>query len=168
MRTGRCAGLYRRFCNPLGDEYAEFLRRHGSLNAIGENCSILISTNFSDPPYVRLGNNVQFSTCTLIGHDGSIGMLNQAYGVKLDSVGKIDIRDNVFVGFQAIILPGVTIGVGSIIGSGSVVTKPVGAKQLWAGVPARMLRENVSWVISHPAIAEEVDALPRKISADTM
>ena len=137
MRTGRCAGLYRRFCNPLGDEYAEFLRRHGSLNAIGENCSILISTNFSDPPYVRLGNNVQFSTCTLIGHDGSIGMLNQAYGVKLDSVGKIDIRDNVFVGFQAIILPGVTIGPNAIVAAGSVVTKDVAPGDIVGGVPAK-------------------------------
>ena len=137
MRTGKCAGLYRKFCHPSGGEYAEFMRRHGGLHAIGENCSILTSTIFTDPSFVRLGNNVQFSSCHLIGHDGSIGMLNIAYGVRVDSVGKIDIRDNVFIGFQAVILPGVTIGPNAIVAAGSVVTKDVAPGVVVAGIPAR-------------------------------
>ncbi len=137
MRTGKCAGLYRRFCNPSGGEYAEFMKRHGGLHAIGDNCSILTSTIFTDPSFVRLGNNVQFSSCHLIGHDGSIGMLNEAYGVKLDSVGKIDILDNVFIGFQAVILPGVTIGPNAIVAAGSVVTKDVAPGDVVGGIPAK-------------------------------
>ena len=137
MRTGKCAGLYRKFCHPSGGEYAEFMKRHGGLFAIGEKCSILPSTIFTDPAYVRLGNNVQFSSCHLIGHDGSIGMLNDAYGVRLDSVGKIDIRDNVFIGFQAVILPGVTIGPNAIVAAGSVVTKDVPPGSIVAGIPAK-------------------------------
>ena len=43
-------------------------------------------------------------------------------GVKLDAVGKIDIRDNVFVGYGAIILRGVTIGPNAIVAAGAVVT----------------------------------------------
>ena len=137
MRSGKLAGLYRKVCNPLGNEYAEFLRRHGGFEAIGENCSILTTTIFTDPAYVRLGNNVQFSSCHLIGHDGSIGMLNIAYGVKVDSVGKIDIRDNVFIGFQSVILPGVTIGPNAIVAAGSVVTKDVAPGDVVAGIPAK-------------------------------
>ena len=121
MRTGKCAGLYRKFCHPSGGEYAEFMRRHGGLHAIGENCSILTSTIFTDPSFVRLGNNVQFSSCHLIGHDGSIGMLNIAYGVRVDSVGKI----------------GVTIGPNAIVAAGSVVTKDVAPGDVVAGIPAR-------------------------------
>ena len=113
------------------------MKRHGGLFAIGEKCSILPSTIFTDPAYVRLGNNVQFSSCHLIGHDGSIGMLNDAYGVRLDSVGKIDIRDNVFIGFQAVILPGVTIGPNAIVAAGSVVTKDVPPGSIVAGIPAK-------------------------------
>ena len=137
LRYGRLRGLYVRMCNPMGDEYAEFLRRHGSLCAIGQGCSILSSTTFTDPQYVRLGNNVHFSSCTLIGHDGSIAMLNAAYGVQLDSVGKIDIRDNVFVGLNAIVLPNVTIGPNAIVAAGAVVTKDVAEGDIVAGVPAR-------------------------------
>ena len=104
---------------------------------MGENCHILPTTNFTDPAYVRLGSNVHFSNSAVIGHDGSIAMLNKAYAVKLEAVGKIDIRDNVFIGYQAIILPGVTIGPDAIVAAGSVVTKDVAPGDIVAGVPAR-------------------------------
>lgn len=50
------------------------------------------------------------------------------------------IRDNVFIGAKCIILKGVTIGENSIIGAGSVVTKNVPANQIWAGNPAKYIR----------------------------
>jgi hypothetical protein len=53
---------------------------------------------------------VRLSGCTLFGHDGSVNMLEPAFGLKLDRVGKIDIRDNVVIGHGAIVLPGATIG----------------------------------------------------------
>jgi acetyltransferase-like isoleucine patch superfamily enzyme len=137
MRYGKFRGLYTKFCKPSSEEYTEFLRRHGKLYALGSNCSILPSTVFTDPAYVRIGNNVHFSSCTLIGHDGSIAMLNQAYNVKLDSVGKIDIRDNVFIGYGAIVLPNVTISSNAIVAAGAVVTKDVAEGDIVAGVPAR-------------------------------
>ncbi|MBD0339715.1 MAG: acyltransferase [Microcoleus sp. Co-bin12] len=135
MRYGKFPGLYTKFCNPSSEEYTEFLRRHGNLYAIGSNCSILPSTIFTDPAYVRIGNNVHFSSCTLIRHDGSIAMLNRAYNVKLDSVGKIDIGDNVFIGYGAIVLPNVTISSNAIFGAGAVVTKDVAQRALLAASP---------------------------------
>jgi acetyltransferase-like isoleucine patch superfamily enzyme len=137
MRTGKFHALYVKICHPRGDEYAEFLRRHGKFHSIGEKCSILTSTVFTEPFYVRIGNNVHFSSCSLIGHDGSIAMLNVAYNVKLDSVGKIDIRDNVFIGYNSIVLPNVTIGPNAIVAAGAVVTKDVAEGDIVAGVPAR-------------------------------
>src|SRR5215217_5634916 len=109
MRTGRLRGLYLRLCRPGGAEYAEFVRRHGGLVACGEHCSILPTTVFTDPCLTRLGNNVHFSSCALIGHDGSVAMLNRAFGTTLDAIGPIDIKDNVFIGYGAIVLPNVTI-----------------------------------------------------------
>jgi len=128
-----------RVCRPDSIEYAQYLKRHGGFHAIGENCHILPTTNFTDPAYVRLGNNVHFSNSAIIGHDGSVAMLNSAYGVKLEAVGKIDIRDNVFIGYQAVILPGVTIGPDAIVAAGSVVTKDVAPGDIVAGVPARAI-----------------------------
>ncbi|WP_293212364.1 MULTISPECIES: acyltransferase [unclassified Microcoleus] len=137
MRYGKFRGLYVKFCEPSSEEYTQFLRLHGNLYSIGENCTILPSTVFTDPSYVRIGNNVHFSSSILIGHDGAIAMLNQAYNVKLDAVGKIDIRDNVFIGYHSIVLRNVTIGPNAIVAAGAVVTKDVAEGDIVAGVPAK-------------------------------
>lgn len=51
------------------------------------------------------------------------------------------IEDYVFIGPRAIILPGVTLGKGSVVGAGAVVTKPVGAFEIVGGVPAKIIGE---------------------------
>lgn len=139
MRTGRGRGLFLRLCRPSGFAYADYLRRHGGFAHIGERCSILPSTLFTDPAYVSIGDNVHFATASVIGHDGSVGMMEAAYGVRIDAVGKVDIRDNVFIGHQAIILPGVTIGPDAIVAAGAVVTADVPPDAIVGGVPARRI-----------------------------
>ena len=136
---GRLVGTYQRLCRPDGVEWAAYLQKQKILYAMGEHCSIQSNVEITDPKYVRLGNNVRLSGCTLFGHDGSVNMLNRAYGLKLDSVGKIDIRDNVFIGHRAIILPGVTIGPNAIVAAGAVVTKDVAENTVAGGVPAKRI-----------------------------
>ena len=138
-KRGRMAGLYIRLCWPQGEEWAAFLKRHGGLHSMGEHCSIQPNVEITDPSYVRIGNNVRLSGCTLFGHDGVINMLNRAHNLKLDSVGKIDIRDNVFIGHRAIVLPGVEIGPNAIVAAGSVVTKDVPENTVVGGIPAKRI-----------------------------
>ena len=57
--------------------------------------------------------------------------------LSVDRVGKVDIRDNVFIGHQAIIMPGVTIGPDAIVAAGSVVTRDVPPGMVVGGVPAK-------------------------------
>ena len=57
----------------------------------------------------------------------------------------IKIGDNVWIGYRAMILKGVTIGEGSIIAANAVVTKDVPAHCVVAGNPAKIIRENVNW-----------------------
>ena len=137
LRTGRLRGLYRRVCRPGGDAWAELLRRHGGLRAVGKDCYIMTNVSITDPSHTRLGDNVRLSGCTIFGHDGSVAMLKQGWNVAIDSVGKVDIRDNVFVGHQAIVMPGVTIGPDAIVAAGSVVTRDVAPGSIVAGVPAK-------------------------------
>lgn len=137
LQTGKGFWLYSRICKPRPRELAEYLRRHGGLYSMGRDVGITLGTQILDPAYVCIGNNVLLAPCTLVGHDGSIEVLNRAYGVKLDRVGKIDIRDNVFIGHGAIVLPGVTIGPNALVAAGAVVASDVKEGDVVGGVPAR-------------------------------
>lgn len=57
----------------------------------------------------------------------------------------IVIEDNVWVGTRAMILKGVTIGAGSAVAAGAIVTKSCPPNSLIAGVPARVIREDFRW-----------------------
>lgn len=54
---------------------------------------------------------------------------------------KVVIGNNVFIGMNAIILKGVSVGDNSIIAAGSVVTRHIPANQIWGGNPAKFLKE---------------------------
>jgi acetyltransferase-like isoleucine patch superfamily enzyme len=97
------------------------------------------TTVLTDPKYVEIGNNVQMATSTVFGHDGSVAMLNRAYGVVLDSVGPVRLKDNVFIGHNAIIMPNVTVGPNAIVAAGALVTRDVPEGKIVSGVPAKVV-----------------------------
>jgi acetyltransferase-like isoleucine patch superfamily enzyme len=137
---GRLEWAYRRFGGPNGWDWADYLRRRGFFHAMGDHVYIMPGARIKDasnPKYIRIGNNVRIAESLFICNDGSVHVMNKAYGCWLDRVGKIDIRDNVFIGHEAILLPGVTIGPNAIVAAGAVVTRDVPADSIVAGVPAK-------------------------------
>ncbi len=139
VRSARFEGLYRRLGRPDGREWAEMLRRRGDFHAMGADCWIDPHALIVDRAYIRFGSNVRLATCAIFGHDGAMNMINRAYGLRLDSVGKVDIRDNVYIAYGAIVLPGVTIGPNAIVSAGSVVRSDVAEGDVVAGVPAKRM-----------------------------
>lgn len=118
-------------------EYASILKAVNYFHSIGENCAINSSSTITDPEYVKIGNNVTLGTCSLIGHDASINVINRAFGKRLDSVGSITIGNNVFIGHEAIVLPGSIIYDNCIVAAGAVVTGSIGPNQVVGGIPAK-------------------------------
>lgn len=55
------------------------------------------------------------------------------------------IGDHVWIGENCMILKGVSIGAGSVIAAGSLVTKDIPARSLAMGRPAKVVRENIEW-----------------------
>ena len=130
---------YVRWFRPRGDEYNQLLKRQIGLHAVGTGCHINYGVAFTDPQWVSIGNNVVLSDCSILGHDASAHMLCRAYDVAIDAVGKVEIKDNVFIGWNVIIMPGVVIGPDAIVAAGAVVTRDVPPGAVVGGVPARQI-----------------------------
>lgn len=58
-----------------------------------------------------------------------------------DNKGDITVGNDVWIGYEALILAGVTIGDGAIIGSRAVVTKDVPPYTIVGGIPAKLIRK---------------------------
>ena len=58
-----------------------------------------------------------------------------------DRGGEVIIGDRVWIGYRAIVLPGVTIGEGAVVGAGAVVTRDVSPYTIVAGNPAKVIGE---------------------------
>ena len=53
---------------------------------------------------------------------------------------KIEIGHGVWIGANAVILPGIEIGINAVVAANAVVTKNIGSNEIWGGVPARYLK----------------------------
>lgn len=104
---------------------------------VGKNVFINMCCKFQDQGGITIddgcliGHNVTFAT---LNHD--INPLNRAVMHPLP----IKINKNVWIGSNSTILPGVTVGEGSIIGAGSIVTKDVPPNTIAAGNPCRVIK----------------------------
>ncbi|MET4322919.1 acyltransferase [Bradyrhizobium sp. RT5a] len=70
---------------------------------------------------------------------------HQLTNANHDTVSHVRIGENVWLGARSTILKGVTIGSGSIIAAGALVVDDVPENSLVGGVPAKVIRNNVSW-----------------------
>ena len=124
-----------------------FVFSSGCRLGITKNAELSIGTgymNYDSKIYcfnkIKIGNNVAISENVIIRDSDNHTLSNQ----KCISA-PIIIGDNVWIGMNATILKGVTIGNGSVIAAGSVVTHDVPPNSLVAGVPAKVIRENITW-----------------------
>ncbi len=117
---------------------ADILRSLGVV--IGENSEIYPSVNFGSEPYlIEIGNNVRITdNVKLTTHDGGIWVLRNNGKLKnADLFGKIVVGNNVHIGIDSIIMPGVHIGDNVIIGAGSIVTRDIPSNTVAVGVPCK-------------------------------
>lgn len=93
---------------------------------IGVNCDIQDVIFGSEPYLLSIGNHVQITAGVKFFTHGGAWVLRGRYP-NMDFFGKITIQDNVYIGNNSLIMPGVTIGSNVVVAAGSVVTKSVPA-----------------------------------------
>ena len=94
----------------------------------------------SEPWIITLGENVHITDgVKFITHDGGT-LLYRKQIPDLEITKPIVIGNDVYIGNNVILLPGVTIGNNVVIGAGAVVTKDIPDNSLVVGVPARVIK----------------------------
>lgn len=107
---------------------------------VGENFFANYNCTILDVAKVTIGKNVLFAPNVAIytaGHPLHPVSRNSMYEYGIP----VTIGDNVWIGGNVVITPGVTIGDNVVIGVGSVVTKDIPANAVAAGNPCRVIRE---------------------------
>lgn len=91
--------------------------------------------------HIRIGDDVCIGDDVVIRDDDGHEIIGSCHPRSLPII----IEDRVWIGMKATILKGVTIGTGAVVAAGAVVTQDVPAHSLVAGVPAKVVKENVQW-----------------------
>lgn len=129
--------------NPLGPQHPVILstRRPGAVLQIGDDFGMTGGGIIAEERII-IGSRVTVGANTIIA-DTDFHPLDPARrrAAPLDgATAPITIEDDVFIGMQCLILKGVSLGVGCVIGAGSVVTRDVPPGVIAAGSPARVIR----------------------------
>lgn len=128
--------LRARFRKFINEE--EWLKDHIKAGMkVGEDCDIHsgLKVDHSHCWLIEIGNNVTFAPeVYLLAHDASTDRM-----VGYTRIGKVKIKDNVFIGARAIIMPGITVGENAIVAAGSVVVKDVEPNTIVGGNPAKFI-----------------------------
>lgn len=114
---------------------AEYFRQQGA--HIGEDCRILVRSFGSEPFLIRIGNHCTIApNVSFVTHDGGAWVFTEELP-SLQKFGSIDIHDNCFIGYGAILMPNVRIGPNAVVAAGAVVTKDVAPDTVVGGCPAK-------------------------------
>jgi len=105
------------------------------------NCRIYGKVYWGSEPWIiTLGDNVYITDgVKFITHDGGT-LLFRDRVPDLEITKPIVLGDNVYIGNNAMLMPGVTVGSNVVIGAGAVVTKDIPDNSVAAGVPARVIK----------------------------
>ena len=132
-----------RIKNPI-----QYWRKKGA--KIGTRCVIYPSVSLGSEPYlVSIGSHVRISANSqIVTHDGGLWVVRDLYEqyANADKFGRVTIGNNVHIGINCIIMPGVTIGNNCVIGAGAVVTKDIPDNSIAVGIPARVIESVEEYV----------------------
>lgn len=132
------------FCELTGQQvdpsfvcFPPFYTDFGKNIHVGKNVFFNTGCSFQDRGGIYIGDN------SFIGMNVTIATLNHGLDIKTRDTtypDAVKIGRNVWIGSNVTLLPGITIHDDSVIGAGAVVTKDVPERSIYAGVPAKFIK----------------------------
>ncbi|WP_162062797.1 sugar O-acetyltransferase [Vibrio taketomensis] len=135
--------LLRRFFRSVGKEcYVEppLHANWGRNTSVGDYFYANFNLTLVDDTYITIGSHVMIGpnvTLSTAGHPVEPDRRRKVAQFNIP----ITIGDNVWIGANVVVLPGVSIGENSVVGAGSIVTKDIPPNVVAVGNPCRVLRE---------------------------
>lgn len=113
--------------------------------SIGERCGINSNVWINGSGGISIGDDVLIGPNVLIhSANHNFDRIDTPINLQGWTFKAVTIEDNVWIGANAIILPGIHIGTGSVIGAGSVVTKNIPPFSVALGNPAKVVKKRVN------------------------
>jgi acetyltransferase-like isoleucine patch superfamily enzyme len=110
----------------------------GDHTGIAHGVSITVAKRVTIGAHCRIANGVRIFDSP--GHPLDPDARRSGKPADIEDVRPVEIGNNVWIGMNAIIMPGVSIGANSVVAAGAVVMAPVPAGVLVAGNPARQTK----------------------------
>lgn len=113
---------------------------------IGESTTVLNATiTVHEPGAVRIGRDCVIGGEVRMDCSDMFSIIDVATRRRVNPPADIVLEDHVWLGFRAMVWKGVRIGTGAIVSAGASVSQDVAPHCLVDGIPARVLREGVTW-----------------------
>ena len=109
---------------------------------VGNNSKIMTKRFGTEPYLIKIGDNSEITAgVNFVTHDGGVWVIRNLFEEykEIDILKPIKIGNNVYIGNDALILPGVEVCDDVIIGANSVVTKSITSSGIYAGIPCKYI-----------------------------
>ena len=115
---------------------------------IGSHTTFTRNCNFTcqeDGMSITVGEDCMFSNTIVVRTSDSHKMYNVETGERINPPKDVRIGNHVWIAPNSKVMKGASIGDGSIVGSNTMVTKPMPENSLIVGMPAKVVKQGVSW-----------------------
>lgn len=107
---------------------------------IGDDVFVGRGCEFNIMERIRIGRDCLIASgCKFIDHDHGLTVDDGPMRTLPCPGEEIELEDDVWIGVNAVVLKGVSIGRGAVVAAGAVVTKSIPPYEIWGGIPARQI-----------------------------
>lgn len=126
--------------------FLQLLCPTGSTLAVGAGTTMVqVTIQLHEPGEIVFGEDCMVSSQVYVSLSDIHPIYDRATGERINAAASVRVGDHVWLGLRSMIMKGATIGDGAVVAAGAILSGPVPANAVVAGVPARVVRENIVW-----------------------